>query len=104
MDTLIWSLTNFIAAFILPPGLFFVLLAAGMIGGAKRRWLRWVAGVSLLAFVLLSLDIVAHALVRPFEDRWPPFDARKSAELTKEQATIVVLGGGRVLGALEYPE
>ena len=54
MDTLVWSATNLIAALILPPCVFFVLLAVGLLWGWKRRWGRWLIGGSLVAFVLLT--------------------------------------------------
>lgn len=104
MDSLIWTATNLITALILPPGVFFVLLAAGLFWGRKHRWARWLAGVSLAAFVLLTLKVVAFSLVAPFEARWPPLDPQAAGGLAPAQAMIVVLGGGRTLGALEYPE
>ncbi len=103
MEALVGSTTNLIAALILPPGVFFVLLAAGLFWGRKRRWARWLAAGSLVAFALLTLNVVGYALVRPFEDRWPPLDPVVAKGLGPERAVIVVLGGGRVLGALEYP-
>ena len=104
MQSLIWSATNLITALILPPGIFFVLLAAGLFWSRKHRWARWLAGVSLAAFVLLTLKVVAFALVAPFEARWPPLDPQAARRLAPAQAMIVVLGGGRTMGALEYPE
>ncbi len=104
MDVLVWSTTNLIAALILPPGVFFVLLAAGLFWGRKRRWARWLAAGSLVAFALLTLNVVGYALVRPFEERWPPLDAQTAKSLAPQQAMIVVLGGGRTLGALEYAQ
>lgn len=104
MDTLIWSATNLIASLILPPGVFFVLLAAGLIWGRKHRWARWLAACSLAAFALLTLKVIAYQLVAPFEARFPPLDMEVVKRLAPAQAMIVVLGGGRTLGALEYPE
>lgn len=104
MDSLVWTLTNLITALILPPGVLFVLLAAGLFWSRRHRWARWLAGVSLSAFVLLTLKVVAFALVAPVEARWPPLDPQVARRLAPTQAMIVVLGGGRTLGALEYPE
>lgn len=103
MDVLVWTATNLMAAFILPPGVFFILLAVGLFGSAKHRWARWLAAGSLAAFALLSLNAVGYALVKPFEDRWPPLDPVIAKGLATERAVIVVLGGGRILGAREYP-
>ncbi len=103
MDTLIWTATNLIANFILPPTLFFVLLAIGLWQGGRRRWARWLAAASLIALVLLSVNAVSRLLVQPFETASPPLDSVRIRELPKQGAMIVVLGGGRRLGALEYP-
>lgn len=102
MDTLVWSTTNLIAALILPPTVFFLLLAAGILWGRKHRWARWLAVGSLVAFVMLTLNVVGYALVRPFEDRWHPLDMQIAKGLAPEQTMIVVLGAGRTFGALEY--
>jgi uncharacterized SAM-binding protein YcdF (DUF218 family) len=104
MDTLIWSTTNLIASMILPPGAFCLLLAAGLIWSRKHRWARWLAVVSLVAFTLLTLKVVAYQLVAPFETRWPPLDIKIVKNFAPDQAMIVVLGGGKTLGALEYKE
>lgn len=103
MDVLVWTATNLVSALILPPGVFFVLLAAGLFWGGRHRWGRLLAVGSLVAFVMLSLNAVGYALVKPFEDRWPPLDSAVAKGLGPERAVIVVLGGGRTLGALEYP-
>ena len=97
-------MTNLAAALILPPSVFFVLLAAGLFWGGRYRWAQWLAAGSLVAFALLSLNVVAYALVQPFENRWPPLDPAITKRLAPEPAVIVVLGGGRTLGALEYRE
>jgi uncharacterized SAM-binding protein YcdF (DUF218 family) len=104
MDTLVWSATNLIASMILPPGVFFLLLAAGLIWSKKHRWARWLAALSLVAFISLTLKVVAYQLVAPFEARFPPLDMKVVNSLAPEESMIVVLGGGRTLGALEYPE
>ena len=104
MDTLIWTATNLIKSVILPPGLFFVLLTAGLVLGKKHRWARWLAGVTLAAFVLLSLKVVAYQLAAAFEANWPPLKLQAAKKLAPDKAMIVVLGGGRTQGALEYPE
>ncbi len=104
MDSIVWSVTNLIASMILPPGVFIVLLAAGLYWGRTHRWARWLAAVSLLAFALLTLKVVAYQLAAPFEARWPPLDLRIAKGLAPDKSMIVVLGGGRHLGALEYPE
>lgn len=103
MDVLVWTATNLVSGLILPPGVFFVLLAAGLFWGRKHRWGRWLAVGSLAGFALLSLSAVGYALVKPFEDRWPPLDPVVAKGLASERTVIVVLGGGRNLGALEYP-
>ena len=75
MDSLIWTATNLIANLILPPTLFFGLMAIGLWQGGKRRWGRWLAGASLLALVLLSVGAVSRLLVQPFETASPPLNS-----------------------------
>src|SRR3990167_402489 len=104
MDTLIWTVTNLIANIILPPTVFFCLMAIGLWQGGTRRWARWLAGASLLALVLLSVGAVSSYLARPFETASPPLDSARIRDLPKQGTMIVVLGGGRRLGAVEYPE
>lgn len=104
MESLIWSVTHLVAGLVLPPGIFFVSIAIGLSQGSKRRWARWLTVGSLVAFVLASLQAVAYLLARPFETAWPPLDPARIQSLPRKEAMIVVLGGGRTLGALEYPE
>src|SRR3972149_7624728 len=103
MDSVIWTATNLIAHLFLPPTLFFGLMAIGLWQGGKRRWGRWLAAASLLALVLLSVSGVSRLLVQPFEAASPPLDSARIHDLPTKGAVIVVLGGGRRLGALEYP-
>lgn len=104
MDSMLWMLKSLLVSLILPPGLFFVLIAVGVWLGRRRRWARWLAGVSLLVFIALSLKVVAYGLAALFEDDWPPLDPAVARRLPAERTVIVVLGGGKIMGALEYPE
>lgn len=102
MNSIVLTLTKLITSLILPPGLCFVLIALGLWHGRKHRWARWLAGVSLILFICLSLTVVGYGLSRPFEDNWPPLDPVVAKRLPSDQAVIVVLGGGRIQGAIEY--
>ena len=104
MDTLFWAVTNLVANLMLPPTLFFVMIAIGLSQAGKRRWGRWLAGVSLLALTLLSVPAVSYLLAQPFEAASSPLDSAQFNDLPKQGAMIVVLGGGKRLGAIEYPE
>ncbi|MEK7874962.1 MAG: YdcF family protein, partial [Pseudomonadota bacterium] len=103
MDTLIWTVTNLIANFILPPTLFFGLMAIGLWQGRRKRWARWLTVGSLIVFVLLSVNAISYLLAQPFETASPPLDSARIHDLPRQGAMIVVLGGGRRLGAIEYP-
>lgn len=104
MDFLVWTATNVVSALILPPGVLFVLLAAGLYWGRRYRWARWLTAGSLVLFVLLSLNAVGYALLKPFEAHWPPLDPSITKKLSPERTVIVVLGGGRRQGAIEYAD
>lgn len=91
-----WLLTNFIAEFLLPP-LGPLLLGVGGLWLLKRhaRAGRALIASSLALLWLLSTPIVADALLDSLK---PPYVA-----LTGEEAeAIVILGGGRLKGSLEY--
>lgn len=103
MDLIVWSVTNLIGSLILPPGVFLLLIAIGLWRG-RKRWGRWLAGASLVLFATLSLTAVGYLLSKPFEHNWPPINLASAKQLPKDQTIIVVLGGGRVLGALEHPD
>lgn len=91
------TLNYAIGALLLPPTSL-VLLALGGLLAARRlpRLGSIVAGLAVLALLVLSTPVVAVALARAVE---PPPLADPRA--TRAQA-IVVLGGGRALGAPEY--
>lgn len=66
----------------------------------SRRWQGaglWLATLSLLGLLLLSLPVVGNALMAPLEPN-PPITA---AQLQRAQA-IVILGGGSYYAAPEY--
>ena len=104
MDSMVWTLTNLVTSLILPPGLCFVLIGVGLWHGRKHRWAHWLAGCSLVLFVCLSLNVVAYSLAGLFENDWPALDPAVARRLPSDHTVIVVLGGGRTLGAIEYPE
>jgi len=103
MQSIVWSTTQLVASFVLPPGVLLVLMAIGMSQGPNRRWGRWLTVASLVLLTAISIRAVAYLLTQPFEAAWPPLSASAIHGLPKG-AMIVVLGGGRTLGAIEYPE
>ena len=81
---------------LLPPGLFILFILAGLLLALFRKRL---AAVTLLAagclfLYLLAIHPVASALIRPLEDRYPPF--QPGEELPFSLAAVVVLSGGSV--------
>jgi uncharacterized SAM-binding protein YcdF (DUF218 family) len=104
MDSLSWHLTNVISNLILPPTVFFVLITIGLWQGQKKPWGRWLVYSSVTAFALFSLPAVGYWLVKPFEETWPPLDFAKAGAMVPKDAVVVILGGGRTFGAIEYPE
>lgn len=94
-------LKKLLAASILPPAgpVLLALFGLWLTGSANRRRRiagRWLAGLSLLSLLILSLPPVGHALMAPLETRPPA----TGAQLRRAQA-IVVLGGGAYY-AVEY--
>jgi uncharacterized SAM-binding protein YcdF (DUF218 family) len=92
--------THVVQAFILPPGLFLLLLLLGFI--VRRRFYRTGWSLSYLAIallLLLSLPIISNPLLHWYEH----IPALDPADLSHTQAkAIVVLGGGRYADAPEY--
>lgn len=91
-----------LAALILPPAgpLLLAWFGLWLTRARSQRWQhagRWLAGLSLLGLLLLSLPLVGTALMAPLEPN-PPISA---AQLRQVQA-IVVLGAGVYHAAPEY--
>lgn len=91
-----WLLTNFIAAFLLPP---ISLVIAGLIGFGllkRRRTLgRGLIATSLILIWALATPIVASFLLDSLK---PPPVAFNG----KEADAIVILGGGRITDSIEF--
>lgn len=96
-------LKKIIAALILPPAGPILLALFGLWlsrAGKSRRWQYgglWLATLSLLSLLLLSLPLVGNLLMAPLESHSPI----TSAQLQRVQA-IVILGGGTYYAAPEY--
>lgn len=95
-------LKKLLAALILPPAgpILLALFGLWLSRARSRRWQHggvWLAALSLLGLLLLSLPIVGNTLMAPLEPH-PPVTA---AQLRHAQA-IVILGGGSYYAAPEY--
>jgi uncharacterized SAM-binding protein YcdF (DUF218 family) len=91
-----WLLTNFFAAFLLPPFNLLLLGVAGLWVIRRRRKLgRALIVTSLAGLWILSTPIIANALLDSLKPR-PVILTGKEAD------AIVILGGGRNRGSLEY--
>ncbi|OYY94525.1 MAG: hypothetical protein B7Y41_06745 [Hydrogenophilales bacterium 28-61-23] len=91
-----WLITNFIAAFLLPPLSLIILGLLGLGLLKRRRNLgQTLIASSLISIVLLSTPIVAGFLL----------DSLKPAPVAftgKEADAIVILGGGRISDSVEF--
>lgn len=95
-------LKKLLTALILPPTgpVLIALLGLWLMRARSRRWQLgglWLASLSLIGLLALSLPIVGNALMAPLEPH-PPITL---AQLQRVQA-IVILGGGSYYGAPEY--
>lgn len=93
------ALVYFIKLLVLPPASLIILAMAGLLIHQRKQG-RIVALVSLTVLLMLSLPIVVAQWARHWE-RFPPLQAG-GIKLFKPQA-MVVIGGGMVLNADEYP-
>lgn len=91
-----WLLTNFVAAFLLPP---LSLLLVGGIGllllQRRRRLGKWLIGLAFAGLWVLSVPLVGNLLLDSLKP--PP-----RALTGKEAEAIVVLGGGKIRDSLDY--
>lgn len=96
-----WLLTNLIADFLLPPANGLLLALVGLLClRRKPRLGKALIGAGIAILVLLSLHVVAIQLIRPLEQRHPPLDLAKVADV--RAGAIVVLAGGRDRLAPEF--
>ncbi len=96
-----WLITNFIAAFLLPPLNGILPLVLGLV--MRRRWPRLGGGVlvlGLLSLVVCSLPVTGKYLMAGLEYRHPVLPQSALAGLDVD--AVVVLGGGRYRQAPEF--
>jgi len=92
-----FSLSYFLASFLLPPVLLLITTAIGTgMLWRRRAGAQALIVVSLLGLFALSLPIVAFSLFTPLEVE--PLDLARA----KDAQAIVILAGGRARGALEW--
>ncbi len=94
--SLSWLVTNFIAAFLLPPLNLLILGGFGLYLLKRRRpWAKALTASSLAALWLLSTPLVADAMLDSLKPAYRPLDG-------SEADVIVILGGGRHYDTQEY--
>ncbi|MDH4189943.1 MAG: YdcF family protein [Betaproteobacteria bacterium] len=104
MNDTVWILTNLIKALVLPPTPLLILALLGMLAAGKRRWLRRTGIAALVLLAVLSTAAMGGALLGMLEGGAPPLAAGRIPGLKAEAEAIVILGGGRRLGALDEPD
>lgn len=91
-----WLVTNFLAAFLLPPLNLLILGVSGLIIQHKRKKLgKSLIVISLAGMTLLSIPMVSGVLMDSLKPTPIPLTGT-------EADAIVILGGGRDLDNLEY--
>lgn len=92
--------THVVEAFVLPPGIFLLLLLLGVI--LRLRYYRTGQSIiysSIALLLLLSMPIISNPLLRLYE-RVPALEVNSLTHKTAK--AIVILGGGRYADAPEY--
>ena len=93
-----WLATNLIAAALLPPLLLVLLLASGLILHRRRPGLAMsLILLSTIALYALSTPWVGGLMLKTLEISRPI-----SADAISTADAIIILGGGRRIGAIEY--
>lgn len=101
--SLSWLLTNLLASLLLPP--FNGLLLAGvgiLLWRSRPRLARFLVISGFLLVTVLSLGVVARALLVPLEAKYPAIAPASLSRLDAD--AIVVLGAGRYSGSPEFSE
>jgi uncharacterized SAM-binding protein YcdF (DUF218 family) len=85
-----FTLSKILAFFTVPSNLLVLLGLIGLALTATRlaRIGRWLAAAAIILFAIAGVGPLGKALIKPLEDRFPPFDAGSGPP-----AGIVVLGG-----------
>lgn len=97
-----WLITNFVAAFLLPPFNFLLVAAIGLILWNRRpRIARALLSIAVIGLWLFSTPIISHTLLCLLEDKASAVPNHAAALHTAPQA-IVILGGGTYFKAPEY--
>lgn len=92
-----WLITNTLTALLIPPGLLFIALAAGLVLQRSRpRTGRGLLVAGTTGLYLLSMPLTGTFLLQQWETKPGTAHASPSAQ------AIVVLGGGRYPDAPEY--
>lgn len=91
-----FSLSYFLAALLLPPVSLVLLALFGLFSPRRQALGRFVAVVSLLGLLVLSLPIVAFGLFSAIEV--PPLDPAQAGDAQ----AIVIVAGGRARGAPDW--
>ncbi|MGE5493113.1 MAG: YdcF family protein [Actinomycetota bacterium] len=95
-----WLMTNFVAAFLLPPMNGLVPAFIGLLlVGRRPRLGKGLIALGLLVIAAFSTTIVADSLLEPLESRYPVL-AQESLRDLKVDA-VVILAAGRYRKALE---
>lgn len=99
-----WAIRNLIAEFLMPPGIWLLLILLALIL-VKRLWLKnTIIVVSTLAIWLTSTNFFAIQVTHWVNSllEWPePLHIQNHSD---GKAAIVILGGGRRKGATELPQ
>jgi len=92
-----------VSQLLLPPGIFILLVAAGLLGW-RARWGRALVALSMMLLWMLSTEPVRDALLSPLENRYPAFQSETLTlrHINSDGAAIVLLGGGINEKAPEY--
>lgn len=97
----IWLAKNVLKALILPPTSLLLVALVALLFAWRSRWLRMTGIAALVALGALSTGAVGTALSGLLEADAPPLSAVEIKNLKGSASAIVILGGGRRLGALE---
>ena len=96
-----WNIGDAIGRILMPPTIFYLLIAFALLHW-RKRWALGLAGVSLALLYAVSTPLVAYGLMDTMTEKSVPLTQTQIAQLPKERAIIVALTAGK-RSAPEYP-
>jgi uncharacterized SAM-binding protein YcdF (DUF218 family) len=99
-----WLVSNIVAGLILPPTSLLLIICSALWLGRRFFWAQCIGGAAVVLLAVVSMPATGMLLARPFERAYVPFDKMLLSPGAPNRYMVLVLGGGRELGAIEHAQ